>query len=290
MLLAAIHTIETTTGAANPWASGNHFLSPKAVGKTIGIDFITDLPTSGNGHDCIPTLVDHITKRAHWRACKKPIDALAFAQIFMDAIVHLFRVPQEVVSDHNVHFTADYWREVVRILQTKMLMSTVFHPDTDGISENSNKPVVGYLRGFATYDEANWDDYLPLAEYAYNSSIHRLTKQKPFEFDLRYEPPLPVDLIADLQGPQANQSGKTLQGHEFIERLQRLLGIARDVLRKVQDRQTAEANQSRRPIDPAITTGAKVFLDTEDLAITYANVNPMQRKVVHHCIGPYEIL
>jgi hypothetical protein len=136
---------------------------PIAKGRwqRIGIDFITDLPISGNGHDCIVTFVDHMTKRAHWRACKKTIDAPAFARIFIDDIVRLHGVPQEVVSDRDVRFTADYWKEVARILQTKLLMSTAFHPETDGLSENSNKTVVRYLRGFATHDQANWDDYLP---------------------------------------------------------------------------------------------------------------------------------
>jgi len=131
-------------------------LQPLPIAKSrwqrIGIDFITDLPTSGNGHDRIVTFVDHMTKRAHWRACKKTIDAPAFLPIFIDDIVCLRRVPQEVVSDHDVRFTADYWREVGRILQTKLLISMAFHPETDGLSENSNKTVVRYLCGFATHD------------------------------------------------------------------------------------------------------------------------------------------
>jgi len=242
-------------------------------GQIIGIGFITDLPVSRSGHDCIVTFVDHMTKRAQWRACRKRIDAPAFAHIFIDDIDRLHGVPQEVVSDRDVRFTADYWREVARILQTKLLMSTAFHPETDDLSENSNKTVVRYLRGFATHDQANWDNYLPLAEYAYNYSVHRSTKLMPFELDLGYEPPWPLDLIADLQRPQANESAKTLQGRELVERLQRILGVARDELHDAQDKQTAEVNMSRHPIDPAMTTGAKIFLDTKDLPITYANVN-----------------
>jgi len=246
----------------------------KAHWQRIAIDFITDLPISGNGHDCIVTFVNHMTKRAHWRACNKTIDAPAFGRIFIDDIILLHGVPQAVVSDHDVRFTADCWKEVARILQTKLLMSTAFHPETYGHSENSNKTVVRYLRGFATHDQANWDNYLPLAEYAYNCSVHCSTKQTPFELDLGYEPPLPLDLIADLQRPQANESAKTIQGRKFVERLQRILGIARDELRDAQDKQTAEANKLQHPIDPTITAGAKVFLDPTDLPITYANVNP----------------
>jgi len=94
----------------------------------IGIAFRTDLPVPGSGHDCIVTFVGHMTKRAHWRACRKTIDALAVAHIFIDDIGPLHGVPQEVVSDRDVRFTAHYWRMVARIVQTKLLMSTAFHP------------------------------------------------------------------------------------------------------------------------------------------------------------------
>jgi len=195
-------------------------------------------------------------------------------------------VPQDVVSNCHVRFTADYFGEVARILQAKLPMSTAYHPETDGLSANSNKTVVRYMRGFATHHQANWEDYLPLTEYAYNSSVHRSAKQMPFELDLGYEPPLPLDLIADLQRPQANESAKTLQGREFVPRSQRILGVARDELRDAQNTQTAEANKSRRPIDPAITASAKVYVYTHNFPITYANVNPAQLKLVHHQIGP----
>jgi len=125
----------------------------------------------------------------------------------------------------------------------KRLMSTAFHPETDGLSENSNKMVERYLRGFTTRHQANWHDYLPLVECAYNSSVHRSTKLTPFELDLGYEPLLLLDLIADLQWPQANESAKTFQYREFIERLQCIVGVARDELRDAQDKQTAETNR-----------------------------------------------
>ena len=207
-------------------------LIPTAKGrwKRININFITDLPVSGSGHNCIVTFADHMTKRAHWRACSKTIDATTFVPIFIDDMVRPHRVPQEVVSDRDVTFTADYWREVARIQKMKLLMSTAFCPETDGLSENSNKMVENYLRGLATHDQANSENYLPAVEYAYYSSVHHLIKQTPFELDLGSVPPWLLDLIADFQQPQANESAKKLQGCEFVERLQRIFGVARDDL------------------------------------------------------------
>jgi len=194
---------------------------PIAKGRCqrIGINFITNLPTSGNGHDGIVMFVDHMTKRAHWCSCKKTIDASAFARILIDNIVCLYGVPQEVALDCDVYFPADYWREVARILQMKLLMARGLHLETDGLTENLNKMVIHYLHAFTTHNQANWDDYLTFGQYTLNPSVYCLTKQTPFELDLGYEPPLPLDLIADLQRRQANESAKTLNGHEFVKRL-----------------------------------------------------------------------
>ena len=183
---------------------------PTAKGhwQRFGIDFLTDLPVSGSGHNCIETFVNPLTKRAHWWARRKTIDASTFAHLVINHIIRPHGVPHELVLDHVVHFTADYWRDVARIVQTKLVMSTVFHSETDGLSENLNKTVICDLGGFATHNQANWDDYLPFAECAYNSSELRSTKQTPFTLNLGYEPPLPLDLIADLQRLQANESAK----------------------------------------------------------------------------------
>ena len=144
----------------NHWSGKSMgLLQPLSIAKgrwqRIGINFITNLPVSGSAHDCIVTFVDHMTKRAYWRACRGAIDALAFTCIFIDGIIRLHVVPQEVVLGHDVCWTSDYWREVARILQTNLLMSTAFHPETDGLSDNSNKTVVRYLSGFANHDHAN---------------------------------------------------------------------------------------------------------------------------------------
>jgi len=66
----------------------------------------------------------------------------------------------------------------------------------------------------------------------------------PVELDLGYEPPLPLDFIADLQRPQANESAKLLEGCELVEPLQHILGVASDEPCDAQDKQTAEANKS----------------------------------------------
>jgi hypothetical protein len=253
--------------------------------ERIGVDFIVDLPETTSGNDCIVTFVDHLTKRAHWRPCKKTLDAAGFAQLFVDEIVRLHGMPSEIVSDRDVRFQ-DYWAEVVRRLGSRLSKSTAFHPQTDGQAENANKTVVRYLQAFATHQVDDWDQLLPLAEFTYNSSIHRSTKMAPFEADLGYTPDLPLDAVTSIK----TQSASALRGSAFVDHLARILRVTQDRLLEAQDVQAADANRHRQPVDQRVRVGASVFLDAKDLPITYANVRPNRRKLVHRFLGPYKIV
>ena len=75
-----------------------------------------------------------------------------------------------------------------------------------------------------------------------------------------------------------------------MPRLQPILGVAKDAQRNTQDEQSGEANKLWHPIDPNMTTCGKKFPDTQDLPVTYDNVNPVQRKLLHRYFGRYMIL
>jgi hypothetical protein len=128
--------------------------------ERVGVDFITDFPESASGNGCVVTFVDYLTKRVHWRACKKSLDAAGFATLFVDNVVRLHGVPKAVVSDRDVRFQ-DFWTEVTRRMGTRLLKSTAFHPQTDGLAEINNKTVTKYLKAYATHCPDDWDEMLP---------------------------------------------------------------------------------------------------------------------------------
>jgi hypothetical protein len=45
-----------------------------------------------------------------------------------------------------------------------------------------------YLRAFATYEQGNWVDLLPSAEFTYNNSVHATTRLTPFFANNGYHP------------------------------------------------------------------------------------------------------
>jgi hypothetical protein len=155
-------------------------------------------------------------------------------------------------------------------------MSTALHPQTDGLSEISNKQVTQYLHTFTTQHQGQWDTMLPLAEFADNMSTHSSTDRSPFELDPGYTPSIPLDFVA---GQRQHDEMWSLEGAVFVERFQASLEDAQNRLRKAQDSQMAEENRSRRPC--AIQVGDLVMLSTKDLPIIYANQDPSRWKLQH---------
>lgn len=55
----------------------------------------------------------------------------------MKEIVKLHGFPLSIVSDRDPQFTKNFWESLQEALGTKLMMSTSFHPKTDGQSERT---------------------------------------------------------------------------------------------------------------------------------------------------------
>ena len=108
---------------------------------SYSLDFMTNLPSS-LGYKAILTIVERLTKYTRFIPCKLGEDELPatkVAQLFFEHIVRAFGVPQEIVSDRDRRFTSTFWQHLWKLLGTKTLMSTAFHPQTDGQTERMHR-------------------------------------------------------------------------------------------------------------------------------------------------------
>ena len=72
---------------------------------------------------------------------------------------------------------------------TKLKMSTSFHPQTDGQTERVNRMIQEYLRHYVSAEQDDWDELLPLAEFALNDSYQESIGTTPFYLtDIRTTP------------------------------------------------------------------------------------------------------
>ena len=50
----------------------------------------------------------------------------------------------------------------------KLHFTSGYHPEGDGQTERTNQTLEQYIRVYCNYQQDNWFDLLPLAEFAYN--------------------------------------------------------------------------------------------------------------------------
>jgi len=113
----------------------------------ISVDFITKLPLV-QGYDSILVVVDRFTKMAHFILTTEKTSAEELAQLFRDNIWKLHGLPDSIISDRGPQFVAGIMRELNRMLRIEMKLSTAFHPQTDGQTEQMNQELEQYLHMF----------------------------------------------------------------------------------------------------------------------------------------------
>ena len=67
------------------------------------------------------------------------------------------------------------------LLGIKTKLSTAFHPETDGQTERVNQTIEQYLYHYCSWKQDDWDQLLPMAEFAYKSAKSETTGISPFE-------------------------------------------------------------------------------------------------------------
>jgi hypothetical protein len=77
-------------------------------------------------------------------------------------VYRLHGLPRKIISDRDVRFTGRFWQELHRLVQTKLAMSSSFHPQTDGQTERANRTLEEMLRHYVGYKQDDWCDNLEI--------------------------------------------------------------------------------------------------------------------------------
>jgi hypothetical protein len=157
--------------------------------KLISQDFISGLPKTKRGFDCIMVVVDHgLTKGVIFIPTNKELTALEAAELHFDHTFKRFGLPDDIISDRDPLFVSKTYRSLMKLCGVKQRISTAYHPQTDGETERVNRELETYLRIFCKRIPEDWDKNLSIAEFAYNGRPHSVTKRTPFYLMLGYEP------------------------------------------------------------------------------------------------------
>jgi len=244
---------------------------PEKPWKSISMDFITDLPKS-EGYDAILVVIDCLTKMSHFIPCHKDMNTRQFAKSFIKEIFRLHGLPNDIITDRGTIFTSDLWKETTKLLGIERRLSTAFHPQTDGQTERTNATLEQYLRAYSNYQQDNWCELLPTAEFAYNNGYQETIKHTPFFANYG-------------MNPEYEAIGHLMQGNITpLEEMSQLHDVLRAEMTEAQIRQKEYYDQHRKP-DPNLKSGDMVWFLTRNVRTT----RPC-KKLDYKKIGPFKIL
>jgi len=155
--------------------------------QTTLVDLITELLQS-HGYDAIMVVVDRLSKHAHTVPTTSDVTALGIAWLFRDHVWKLHRLPEEVISELGTQFVSNFTHSLSQLLKIRIAVSTTYHLQTDGQTERVNREVEQFLRLFVNQCQDDWDEWLSIAEFAYNNRVHTSMHSSPFMLDTRQHP------------------------------------------------------------------------------------------------------
>ena len=124
------------------------------------MDFVTHLPRSTKGHDSVWVIIDRLTKCAHFLPMNQKWSMDKLAELDVREVMRLHGVPESIVSDRDPRFTSRFWQSLQAALGTQLRMSSAYHPQMDGQSEQIIQSLEDLLRSCVLDHMGNWNDVL----------------------------------------------------------------------------------------------------------------------------------
>ena len=255
--------------------------APYSPWSSVSMDFIVKLPIS-RGHDSILVVVDRHTKLGHFIPCSETITAPQFAELFIRDVFKHHGLPRDIVSDRGSVFMSSFWQTLCSKLGISANYSTAYHPQTDGQTERVNQTLEQFLRCFISYQQDDWVDFLPLAEFTHNNAEHTSTGMSPFYAMYGYHPRFDLSIVQTFpttgtRSLNANAEERLQHLHEIQEDLTATLHTAIKKYSKYYDVHAKDA--------PQLRVGDKVWLHRRG-GITTPRPSP---KLDYKRMGPFTI-
>jgi len=204
------------------------------------MDFI-EKPPSSSSFDTILVIVDHLSKQAIFIPTHDTITSAELAHLF---VIHVFSkhgVPSHVMSNRGSEFVSHFFHSLGTALDMRLHFTSRYHLEANGQVERTNQTLEQYLRVYCNYQQDNWSELLPLAEFAYNNAPSATTGVSPFFANKRYHPNLNVYPERDIASSCAR---------DFVLNLDELQDMLKEEIAKAQRQYQPSADLcQQQPLD-----------------------------------------
>ncbi|KAH7678467.1 hypothetical protein AAVH_41631 [Aphelenchoides avenae] len=209
--------------------------------------------------------------------------ASVISDAFVRHVICQHSVPRTVVTDQGRNFVGKIFSDLAKLYNFAHVQTTAYHQQANGMVERQNHTIANMVSAYVDKEGKQWDRYLALVTFAYNTAVQASTKQSPFYLLRMREAILPTDLAMRIE-PRNLYETTTLYAQEMSEAIRNAWTTAAETMRKAQSKQKAYADEQRKTAEHRI--------EPTDLVLIYRDQpNPKEcKKLTTRWDGPYRVL
>ncbi|VDH89711.1 Hypothetical predicted protein [Mytilus galloprovincialis] len=187
--------------------------------ERVALDIIGPLPISYKNNKYALIVTDYFTKWVEGF----PMPDMETTTIVDNLVNHFFcrfGIPCQMHSDQGRQFESGLFKELCAKLKIDKTRTTSFRPQSNGLVERYNRTLENTISKYISKNQRDWDEQLPWALMAYNSSEHETTKFSPSMLMLGREIQLPVDLIYGPHPQEIEYPDETVSHNDYVKNMQ----------------------------------------------------------------------
>jgi IS30 family transposase len=109
------------------------------------MDIVGPLPTAQGNFKFIVVVVEYFTKWIKARPLAT-ITSVSIRKFFWQQIICRFVMPKELTVDNGKQFDCQDFREYSRSIGTKLRFASVYHPQSNGAVERTNRQIFSAIK------------------------------------------------------------------------------------------------------------------------------------------------
>ena len=88
-----------------------------------------------NNFGYLLVIIDQLTSQVHLVPTTTMVATRGITWLILKEVMKLHGILESIVSDQDTKFTSIFWKELHRLMGSRLLMSSMFHPQTVGATE-----------------------------------------------------------------------------------------------------------------------------------------------------------
>ena len=156
---------------------------------------------------------------------------MAAQTLWKNFLVH-YGWPERILTDQGESFENNLIQELCELAQVKKLLTSPYHPETNGQCERFNATLINMLGTLPIHAKKNWQEWVTSLTHVYNCTVSSVTGFSPYFLIFGWTPKIPLDI--EMGVTLIDQEQTSYQN--YATKLQTRLKWAYQKLRRITER------------------------------------------------------